>query len=60
MNGAQRTISGMADNGLVYVSKSVVNKYSDPDLPRSSWDAPGNSSGSFEFNLNPLKLYFGP
>ena len=60
MNGEQRTISGMADNGLVYVSKSVVNKYNDPDLPRSSWDAPGNSSGSFEFNCNPSKLHFGP
>ena len=60
MNGQQRTISGMADNGLVHVSKSVVNKYEDVDLPRSSWDAPGNSSGSFEFYLNPSKLYFGP
>lgn len=60
MNGAQRTISGMADNGMVYVSKSVVNKYNDPDLPRSSWNAPGNSSGSFEFYLNPSELYIGP
>jgi hypothetical protein len=60
MNGEPRTISGMADNSVVHVAKSVVNKYNDPDLPRSSWDAPGNSSGSFEFLCYPQKLYFDP
>lgn len=60
MNGGPRTISGMADNSVVHVSKSVVNKYNDPDLPRSSWDSPGNSSGAFEFSCNPSKLYFDP
>ena len=60
MNGGPRTISGMADNSKMYACKSSVNKYDDPDLPRGKWDAPGNSSGSFEFSLNPSKLYFDP
>lgn len=59
-NGQQRTISGMALNSTVYISKSVVNKYHDPDLPRSTWDAPGNSSGAFEFYCDPNKLSFDP
>jgi hypothetical protein len=60
MNGCPRTISGMADNSLVYACKTVVNKYNDPDLPRGKWDAPGNASGAFEFSCSPSKPYFDP
>jgi hypothetical protein len=60
MNGEPRTLSGMADNSLVYCNRSVVNKYNDPDLPRSSWDAPGNGSGAFDFSCSPSKPYFDP
>jgi len=60
MNGEPRTLSGMADNGMVYCNKSVVNKYNDPDLPRGSWDDPGNASGAFNFSCSSSKLYFDP
>lgn len=54
-DGAPRYISGLM-NGIIYVGKSTVNSFNDPDLPRGIWDRPGMSNTYFEFTLNPQKL----
>lgn len=58
-DGAPRFISGLM-NGIIYVGKSSVNSFNDPDLPRGNWDRPGMSNTCFEFTLNPEKLEWFP
>jgi hypothetical protein len=57
--GMARFISGI-EEGIIYVGKSTINKYSDPDLPRGNWDKPGMSNVYFDFSMNPLKLDWVP
>ena len=59
MNGLPRYISGMM-GGLIYVGKSAENRFSDPDLPRGSWDRPEMSNTYYEFALNPEQLQWVP
>ena len=56
--GMARFISGI-EEGIIYVGKSTINIYSDPDLPRN-WDKPGMSNVYFDFSMNPLKLDWVP
>jgi hypothetical protein len=57
--GLPRFISGMM-GGIIYVGKSSVNKFTDPDLPRGKWDRPEMSNTYYEFTLNPQKLQWVP
>lgn len=59
MNGLPRYINGMMD-GIIYVGKSIENKFNDPDLPRGNWDRPEMSHTYYEFTLNPSKLQWVP
>jgi len=59
MNGEPRFISGMM-GGTIYVGKSTVNRFDDPDLPRGKWDSPGMSNTYYPFTLNPSKLSWVP
>ena len=57
--GAARFISGLR-GGIIYVGKSKINTYNDPDLPRGRWDKPGMSNVYFSFEMNPSKLDWVP
>ena len=57
--GTARFISGI-EVDIIYVGKSTVNKYYDPDLPRGNWDKPGMSNVYFKFTMNPSKLDWVP
>lgn len=57
--GAARFISGLEED-IIYVGKSTINKYNDPDLPRGNWDKPGMSNVYFNFTMNPFKLDWVP
>jgi hypothetical protein len=59
MNGFPRYISGLMD-GIIYVGKSIENKFNDSDLPRGNWDRPEMSNTYYEFTLSPSKLQWVP
>jgi hypothetical protein len=58
-DGRARFISGMS-SGVIYVGRSVENRFSDPDLPRGSWDRPGMSNTYFGFSVDPNRLEWVP
>jgi hypothetical protein len=59
MNGLPRYISGMM-GGHIFVGKSTMNKFNDPDLPRGNWDRPEMSNTYYQFTLNPERLQWVP
>jgi len=46
--------------GHIYLGISEVNEFSDPDLPRGEWNAPGMSVTYYDFILNPDKHHWLP
>ena len=54
-----RFISGL-ENGIIYVGKSIINRFRDADLPRGIWDCPGMSNTYFGFIMNRAKLDWVP
>ncbi len=46
--------------GHVNIGVSEVNKFNDPDLPRSGWDAPNMSVTYYDFVLTPEKHHWLP
>jgi hypothetical protein len=57
--GTARFISGL-EEGIIYVGKSTINRFNDPDLLRGKWDKPGMSNVYFPFTMNPAKLDWVP
>ena len=57
--GQARFISGL-ENGIIYVGKSIINRFRDADLPRGIWDCPGMSNTYFGFIMNRAKLDWVP
>jgi len=58
-NGAPRYISGVS-NGIIYIGRSIENRFCDDDLPRGSWDRPGMSNTYFEFSIDSQHLKWVP
>ncbi len=58
-DGKARYISGMT-NGIIYVGRTIENRFRDPDLPRGAWDSPGMSNTYFQFNINPSSMDWVP
>jgi hypothetical protein len=58
-DGTARFISGMT-NGVIYVGRSLENRFHDTDLPRGIWDRPGMSNTYFEFAIDPSRLEWVP
>lgn len=58
-DGSARYISGLT-NGLIYVGRSVENRFSDHDLPRGTWNSPGMSNTYFRFKIGPNNLEWVP
>ena len=54
-----RFISGL-ETGIIYVGKSIINRFRDADLPRGIWDCPGMSNTYFGFIMNRAKLDWVP
>jgi hypothetical protein len=44
--------NGPLFGGTIYLNKSKINRYNDPDFPYS-WDVSGKSSTYFEFDCTP-------
>jgi hypothetical protein len=58
-DGAARYISGLS-NGIIYIGRSIENRFSDRDLPRGVWDCPGMSNTYFQFKVSPGSLDWIP
>ena len=44
---------------LIYVGIAEVDRFTDPDLPRGKWDAPGTTVWYNDFSITPNKLNWG-
>ena len=57
-NGKPRYLNNPFDL-LIYVGVAEVDQFSDQDLPRGKWDAPGTTVWYNEFSITPEKLNWG-